>query len=256
MVRGDAEKSLDKIMCMLRAGQLKSGVELLYNHHYNKIYGIAFSIVKNEVASEDIVHCVAVKLLQLDKEKFPIKFESAWLYSVVKNEALMYLRKNKREVRIDSIVPASLHDKSIDDFVNMDCYYSMIKDLNEKQKEIVTLKVLGGFTHREIAEMVGKPTGTVQWIYNTAIKKLRYVLSSLLGLSLIFCGLFIYYITQFVDFFYGEPETGTLGGKPDFIAIADWRPLVVFGVLFAVSLSAFLIIYIFSYNIPTKAAKK
>ena len=29
------------------------------------------------------------------------------------------------------------------------------------------------YTHREIAEILGKPLGTITWTYNKAIKKLR-----------------------------------------------------------------------------------
>ncbi|MBR2442035.1 MAG: hypothetical protein IKB20_03115 [Clostridia bacterium] len=62
----------------------------------------------------------------------------------------------------------------------MDMYYSMIKGLKDEQQQVVTLKVLGGYTHKEISVMLGKPIGTIQWIYNTSVKKLRIVLSSIL----------------------------------------------------------------------------
>jgi hypothetical protein len=36
-----------------------------------------------------------------------------------------------------------------------------------------TLKLIGNLKYREIASLLNKPMGTVQWIYNNAIKKLR-----------------------------------------------------------------------------------
>ena len=41
------------------------------------------------------------------------------------------------------------------------------------EKEIATLKLIGNLKYREIASLLNKPMGTVQWIYNNAIKKLR-----------------------------------------------------------------------------------
>ena len=59
------------------------------------IYGVAFSILRNNENSEDIVQIVFSKLYGLDKDKIPKNKETTWLYSVTKNEALMLLRKKK-----------------------------------------------------------------------------------------------------------------------------------------------------------------
>ena len=48
-----------------------------------------------------------------------------------------------------------------------------MESLKPDEREVVDLKVAGGFTFREISEMVEKPMGTVTWLYNNAIKRLR-----------------------------------------------------------------------------------
>ena len=40
-------------------------------------------------------------------------------------------------------------------------------------KEVVTLHVINDLKFKEIAKIMKKPLGTVLWIYNKAIKKLR-----------------------------------------------------------------------------------
>ena len=48
-----------------------------------------------------------------------------------------------------------------------------MQPLDGISREIVTLKVLGGFTHREIAESLHLPAGTVRWKYHAAVHSLR-----------------------------------------------------------------------------------
>ena len=86
--------SLKEIFAIMRKNR-RVGVELIYNSYYNKMYGIAFSIVKNETITEDIVHNVCYKFLTMKEDLFPNSHEATWLYSVIKNESLMILRKGK-----------------------------------------------------------------------------------------------------------------------------------------------------------------
>ena len=53
-----------------------------------------------------------------------------------------------------------------------------MKTLSPKEKEVVDLKLLGQFKFKEISQMTGQPMGTVTWLYNQGISKLRRCLSS------------------------------------------------------------------------------
>ena len=45
--------------------------------------------------------------------------------------------------------------------------------LNEKEREIVILHMIDNLKFKEIAKMKDKPLGTILWLYNKAIKKLK-----------------------------------------------------------------------------------
>lgn len=49
----------------------------------------------------------------------------------------------------------------------------MNKVLSDGERQIVILHVVSGFKHREIAQMLDKPLGTVLWAYNNALAKLK-----------------------------------------------------------------------------------
>lgn len=243
--------SFNRIFELFRDGKTRQAIELLYNEHYNKIYGIAFSIVKDMSISEDIVHNTMIRLMSMKSSNYPLKYESTWLYTVVKNEALMFLRKEKVAVSIDELQLA-LDERHIGDFVDMEAYYSMLEGLNEEQKQIVTLKVLGDYTHKEISKMLHKPIGTVQWIYNIAIKKLKCLLSALFSFTIITGALFIYKVIVYFELLSSYPELPDQS-KP-YIPFDNF--IIVLGFVFVLSLITFILIYLKSYLIPTKATRK
>ncbi len=156
----------------------KYGIELLYKNYYDLMFGVAFTMLKNEDISKDAVQNAVIKIWKTDK--YPKSNEKTWLYSVVKNEALMILRKEKQAIPLDEITCLPSSYSKIENFHDMEHFHELIKSLNDNQKEVVTLKVLAGFSHKEIAKILNKPIGTVQWIYNTSIKKLRLALSGLI----------------------------------------------------------------------------
>lgn len=210
------ENYLNEIFDLLRSGDRKAGVRLLYEKGYDKMYGIAFSVTKKEDASRDVVQNVVYKLLKTNA--FPEKGELSWLYTVVKNEALTFLRENKSSTRLEQDLEQKAAifstEKDINEFVNMDEFYSMIKGLNEERRQIVTLKVLGGYTHKEIAQMLDKPVGTVQWLYNTSIKSLRAIFSAVITTcALCFFGFAARFILLVVNGGFGGNNSG--GNAPN-----------------------------------------
>ena len=249
----DKQVTVTEIFDLMRSGKQHDGVELLYKHHYNKMYGVAFSIVKKEDISQDIVHNVIYKLMLLETSKFPVSNELTWLYKVVKNEALMFLRSNSISlISLEDVKEPIFEDRDIHDFVDMDMYYSMIKGLKDEQRQVVTLKVLGGYTHKEISVMLGKPIGTIQWIYNTSVKKLRVVLSSILVFIVAASYGFVDRLTHYVEiieYFESESPGHTFTIPFDYM-------IVVFGVLAVIAILAFVFVFIKSYKIPTKADRK
>ena len=49
----------------------------------------------------------------------------------------------------------------------------MMKYLNETDREIVSLKIIAGLTHREIAKILHMTTGSVKKRYERALSKLK-----------------------------------------------------------------------------------
>ena len=102
-----------------------------------------------------------------------------WLYTVTKNEALLLLRKNNNDVNLDTIYSLEDENNEIDKFINKDSYNRLINGLNQKEQEIVSLKILSNFTFKEIGELLGESANTIKWRYYKSIYSLRIMLSNL-----------------------------------------------------------------------------
>ena len=157
----------------------KEGIEEFYKKYQKLIIDISFTIVKDKIIAEEISQIVFTKIMQMPIEKLPIENELSWLYAVTKNQTIDYLRKQNDNIDVDSIYDIPEGKNKIDDIIDKHYYNKLISRLEDDEKEIVSLKVLNKYTFKEIGQMLGKPTATVQWKYYKAVHTLKLLLSNL-----------------------------------------------------------------------------
>ena len=227
------------------------GFDLLYQHYFRFLFSIAYSVLNSEEDSYDVIQSGMLRLYQLDQNLFPSDHELSWLRTVAKNEALMHLRREKSTVPLEETADFPVLDQRIEDFVDMDAFHRLTAPLNERQKKVVSMKILGDMTHKEIAQMLSVPIGTVQWIYATSIKKLRRSLTALTSLVLISGGGLGYQLVQYLPAPSEVPGDVGISSIPTVEpAISPW--LILFLVLFLAAVGACMFFLRFSDRIPTK----
>lgn len=155
------------------------GFERLYSNYNRLVYKIAFSILKNKEDSEDIVQIVFSKIYKMDRQKLPNDKEASWLYTVTKNEVISLLRKKNNYIDIDSIYDIEDKDSEINNIIDQIEFNRLIDRLSNKEKEIVSLKILTNLSFTEIGKLVNEPTGTVKWRYYKSVHTLKILLSNL-----------------------------------------------------------------------------
>jgi len=134
-----------------------------YEQYKNGIFRYALSITKDSYLAEDILHDTFVKLLSGGIRCAGGK-EQAWLYRIARNLCYDHLRKAKRQgAYIDA---PSCSDRQF-------AYIELIAPLSQKEQEIVTLKIVGGLSHKEIGSVLGITAAAAQKRYERAIAILR-----------------------------------------------------------------------------------
>ncbi|MBP3708500.1 MAG: sigma-70 family RNA polymerase sigma factor [Clostridia bacterium] len=174
---GNIKESVHKDFIKLKDNR-ETYFDEFYKNNYNLVYRICFSILRNKENSEDITQNVFVKILKMPIEKLPSEYESSWLYTVSKNEALQFIRSRKDNVSDAELENIKSNDDGIDNIIDNGDYQEIVKKLNKKQEQIVSLRVISDFTFREIGQIMCMPTATVQWHYYSSIKYLKIALSN------------------------------------------------------------------------------
>ncbi len=172
------EVELKGLFIELKCGN-KKAFENLYTKYNRLIYGIAFSILKNKADSEDIVQIVFSKIYKISKEKLPTEKEVSWIYTLTKNEAITFLRKKEDSISLENIYEIENNDNEINKIIDCDSYNRLISKLNNKEKQIISLKILGNFSFKEISKLLNEPSGTVKWRYYKAVNTIKMLLSNL-----------------------------------------------------------------------------
>lgn len=151
----------------------ESGFEYIYLKTKSLVYAIIISVVKDHNTAEDLMQDTYIKMVKsINSYKKSFKF-TAWLGTIARNTAIDYYRKYKNQYSIDIqeheyLFP--IEQATVDDEFNTNY---LLSKLTDDEREVVMLYSLDEFKHREIAKILNKPLGTVIWLYNKAISRLR-----------------------------------------------------------------------------------
>ena len=146
--------------------------ELVYYEYKDLVYFVAYNILKNSFDTEELVQDVFIKMLK-ELDKFDGRFFKAWLLKMTKNLALNKLRTlNKEDIIEENDVEFI---KSNDELKQRDYLLELEEILDEKSFKIVVLHLVYDLKHREIAEYLDLPLGTVCSLYNISMKKIKSI---------------------------------------------------------------------------------
>lgn len=166
----------------------KGQFELLYSQIINKVYFWCFTIAKNETLAKDMTQEVMIRIYaNIDGMKYPEYFNS-WMYRLVRNTCVSYLRKNKRhtsEILNDdelsenfeeNVKEERLYNLPKESYISnekKELVRSFIDNLPNKQREVVILYYLEEFKIKEIAEILNYNPGSVRTRLHAARKSLE-----------------------------------------------------------------------------------
>lgn len=168
---------LEKFMRQLHSGDMNA-LDGIYNLTSKSVYLLSLSILRSEEKAKDIMQETFIRLAA-NIDKYMLDTNAlAWISRIARNLSYREYSSGGRNISLDVFGDSLSSDINSEDVwtENVDLNSAMRK-LTIEEREIVMLFSIEGYKHREIAEIVGKPMGTVQWIYNKAIKKLRKIMS-------------------------------------------------------------------------------
>lgn len=166
-----------------RAGS-RTAFEELVRRHYRTAFTVAFAISGNRADAEDICQEAMIKALErIDTCRTPDRFGS-WLSEIARNRALNHL-EHTRVRRAESIDDMEIgHDRETPETVHNRHELGRrlehaIQQLAPRQREVVLLHDLDGWSHRDIAGFLGVSEVMSRQLLFTARQTLRGLLAEL-----------------------------------------------------------------------------
>lgn len=167
------DNELSEMLVKLSQGD-KGAFEEIYKKLNTSVFTVIYRITQDRYLSEDILQEFFVRLYR-NPPSAPIGKPRAYLMRMAHNLTVDALRKQQNNADIEDFENV-LSDKmdSTEEKIDLD---RALKHLSEEERRLVVLHVNGGFKFREIADIMGIPSGTAMWKYHKAIKRLRDILN-------------------------------------------------------------------------------
>ena len=139
---------------------------------YQKLYRLAYSYVHQEGDALDIVQESAYKAIKNSHTLKKPQYVSTWLYRIVINESISFLRKRKHQMAELS----ELDGETVDQYTDIDLRHAL-EQLDPLDKTVVVLRFFEGMQLNQIAQTLDENLNTVKSRLYRSLKKLKVSLA-------------------------------------------------------------------------------
>ena len=156
----------------------------LYDRHARAAYSLAYRMMGERQAAEDLVQEAFLKLWRGASSYRPERGSvRSWLLTMVHNLAIDQLRssasRRRMQERVEATAPRFLPSEAFKESwrnAQREQIKEALKTLPQEQVEVLELAYFGGYTRKEIAGLLGLPLGTVKSRMRLGLKKMRGLL--------------------------------------------------------------------------------
>ncbi len=154
---------------------------LLYDRHSRAAYSLAYRMMNGRQAAEDLAQDAFLKVWRAATSyRADRGGVRTWILSIVHNRGIDQLRSHASRRRTQDKVEASAaRSQPSEAFAETwrnsqrDQVREALNTLPQEQIKILELAYFSGYTHVEIADLLGLPLGTVKGRMRLGLKKLR-----------------------------------------------------------------------------------
>lgn len=181
--REKAERLADEELMPLVGRKDPEAFAVLYDRHGGAAYSLAYRIVGDRAAAEEVTQEAFISVwrsgARFDAARGSVR---SWLLSVVRNRAIDFLRSRagkapKLTFDDDSVLeqrPAE--ERTEEEALRRETAEEVrgaLGRLPSEQSKVIELAYFGGFSHSEIARILGLPMGTVKGRMRLGLEKIR-----------------------------------------------------------------------------------
>ena len=154
---------------------------VLYDRHARAAYSLAYRMMGEKQAAEDLVQDALLKVWRgaasYRTERASVR---TWVLSIVHNRGIDQLRslasRRRTQEKVEASAPTSQPSEAFAETwrnSQREQVREALSTLPKEQVKILELAYYSGYTHVEIAELLGLPLGTVKGRMRLGLKKIR-----------------------------------------------------------------------------------
>lgn len=154
----------------------RSALQSIYQSESRRLLGVALRIVRERALAEDVLHDAFMNIWTKAASFDALRGSAlGWIHTIVRNQALSVVRTNGREVSADEEAIEALEADQVANNAPMTELFEITADigrlddclqaLDAPKRNSILAAYLDGCSHREIAEKLNAPLGSVKaWI--------------------------------------------------------------------------------------------
>lgn len=154
----------DAITSLIQTGRGEEAFERLVPAYRRRVFGLAYSILRDRGAAEDLAQEVFVKLWQALPNYDGRAQLSTWIYAITRNAAVSALRRRRRSISLsDPAVLEEVEGVAAEPGAPGDrALWRQVEALPDRQRQAVILYYQDERPVGEVAAMMGIPVNTVK----------------------------------------------------------------------------------------------
>jgi RNA polymerase sigma-70 factor (ECF subfamily) len=181
--REKAERLADEELMPWIGRKDPEAFEVLYDRHGGVAFSLAYRIVGDRTAAEEVTQEAFISVwrsgARFDAARGSVR---SWLLSVVRNRAIDFLRsKAGKAPKLDFDDDSALEQRPAQERTEEEALRretaaelrGALGKLPGEQSKVIELAYFGGFSHSEIAGILGLPMGTVKGRMRLGLEKIR-----------------------------------------------------------------------------------
>ena len=177
---GAGDDILERLLRQVARGDEQAFADL-YQRVAAAVFGLVSKVVRNPAQSEEVTQEVFVELWRTAPRFDPARGTArSWIMTWAHRRAVDRVRSAESAARRDDLAGRRDQGRPYDEVVEQvesslerEHVRRSLKALTALQREAVVLAYYGGHTHREIAELLGVPQGTVKTRLRDGLIRLR-----------------------------------------------------------------------------------
>lgn len=180
LMRKDRALFEREVLELVKKGNREAYKEIV-TRYMKTAYGIALGLVHNQQDALDISQESFIRAFRKIKSYDTQRPFFPWFYKLMKNLCLDHLKRKGRIINEIPLENVQVPEKEGEDKELKEVLWRGIERLPLEQKEVIILRYFHQMSYREIAEITGKPIGTVMSSLYYAKKRLKEILGGFLG---------------------------------------------------------------------------